>query len=89
MRRNALKEMVYVPPLVVALVVIALLSSLTGLAIGMFVAGFIGVIMIRKQEIVSSMMVVRGKPAVVIGFLWILLAWGGALLAILVEMFDW
>ena len=55
----------------------------------MFVAGFIGVIMIRKQEIVSSMMVVRGKPAVVIGFLWVLLAWGGALLAILVEMFDW
>jgi len=89
MRRNAFKELTYIPPLVVALVIVMLLPSPTGLAIGMFVSGITGIFMIRKREIVSSMMIVRGKPAVIIGFLWVLFAWGGAILVILAKMFNW
>jgi len=88
-RHNVRKELIYVPPLIMALAIIALWPSLFGLATGMFVAGFVGLIMIKKQEMVSSMIVVRGKPAIVIGVLWVLLVWGIAIIIILGEIFGW
>ncbi len=89
MQHNAHKELIYLLPLIGAFIVMALLPSLLGFSIGMLIAGLVGLIMIKRQEIVSSMIVVRGKPAIIVGLLWVLLAWGGAVLAVLAKILNW
>jgi len=89
MRYNARKELVYFPPLVAMFIIIALFPSLIGFAIGSFVGGFTGLIMLRQREVVSSMVTLRGKPAVAVGLFFVLLGWGGAVLAVLVKIFKW
>ncbi len=86
---NLRKETLYMLPLLAAFVIVVLYPTFTGLIMGTIVGGFGGIIIVRRQEVASSMIVIRGKPAVVIGLLWVLFAWGGAVLAVLAKTLNW
>ncbi len=87
--RNWRKEALYIAPLLVALLVMVLYPTFTGGAISTIIGGFTGIIVIWKQEVPSATMTIRGKPAVVLGSLWILLTWGGTVLAIVAKLSNW
>ena len=88
-RRNLRKEILYSLPMFIGMAVIAISHSFAGMVAGGIIAGVSGIIVIWKQEAPTSFVVVRGKPAVVMGGLYVAMTWGLVVLVILAYVFHW
>jgi len=88
-RRSWRKEVLYMSPLMIALLVMVFLPSITGLVIAGIISGLPGIIIIWKKEMPTTMVTVRGKPAVAGGVFYLLLMWGLTMLIIMGKIFKW
>ena len=70
-------------PILVGIGIAFLLSNILSVriacTIGFFIAGFSGIIAFTKQEFVTGRYPLSGKPAMIMGIIFSLLWWGGAL----------
>ena len=89
MRKNMRQEVLYSLPMLLGLAIIVLFPTMWGVACGGFVGGFTGIIIIRQRKAPSAYWTIEGVPAVILGILIVIIAWGGALLGTLSYLFHW
>ncbi len=87
--RNLRLEVFYSLPMLLGLAIIVLFPTMWGTACGGIVGGFTGIIIMRQRKAPSAYWTIEGTPAVILGALIVVIAWGGALLGILAYLFHW
>ena len=89
MLKNLRQETLYMLPTLIGFAIIVLFPTILGVIAGGIAAGFTGVIVIRQRKAPSAFATIKGTPAVIIGILIVIIAWGGALLGLLAYLFHW